>query len=291
MPAPRPGFMKLLWMTDPHLDFLPSQEMPRWFDSLMESEGLLIGGDLTTGRDYLQTMREILEKYPHPVTVVLGNHDFYGCDMGRHRSALEALATRYDRLTLLEPGIDAVPSRIAGSNVWLCGTGGWGDALAGVGRALAMPLNDENYIVELRNAARAYQLDECLRALGDEHARYLSTQLEAIPTDASAILILTHVPPWPGATWHEGRQSNARALPRFCWVQGGQAIDAEASKRAQTPFLVLSGHTHGGGVFREGNVTCHTGASRYRSPHRNAVLSVEADEVGIERLDGLPSGS
>lgn len=274
--------MKLLWITDPHLDFLPDNQWLGWVDSLAASDALLLGGDLTTGRDFVSTLQRIRAVYPRPITLVIGNHDFYGRGIADQRSVLRGLVASDPRLLILEPGVPSGARQLPGSNIWLYGAGGWGDALAGMARALAMPLNDENYIAELRQAASDYRLDACLRALGAEHATYLAGQLPAIPRDAPAIVILTHVP-----RWHDGHPSEARALPRLCWVQGGQTIDAAIRERSGAQFLVLSGHTHGSGIFERDNLLSHTGASRYRSSHHNGLLQVEADGLRLERLDGV----
>jgi hypothetical protein len=101
-----------------------------------------------------------------------------------------------------------------------------------------MELNDEHLIAELRTG----NLTGRLRELGKESAKHLQTQLGAVPEDASCVIVLTHVPPWPQATWHEGRQSDAMALPRFCWQAGGIVISQAAERTPQTQIIVLCGH-------------------------------------------------
>jgi len=130
------------------------------------------------------------------------------------------------------------------------------------------------------------RLNERLRELGQESARHLAAQLELIPQELQTILILTHVPPWPQAAWHHGRQSEADALARFCWAQGGEVIDATAASRPEATITVLCGHTHSGGCWGHENVICHTGGSEYRKLHHNASIEVIEDKITVSRLDG-----
>jgi len=133
-----------------------------------------------------------------------------------------------------------------------------------------MALNDENLIAELRTGNLTAQL----RSLGKESATHLQQQLATVPDGASCVIVLTHVPPWPEASWHEGRNSDAMALPRFCWQTGGDVISQAAQLMSQTRFIVLCGHTHSDGVWKNGNITCHTAGSAYGQIGHSGMITL-----------------
>lgn len=269
----------LLWITDAHLDHLPDVAEDAWFENLGKSRAdmLLLGGDTANARVFSRVLRQIEEVFPGKVALVAGNHDYYYSSISEFRTKL----SNFQRagVIVFEPGCQAVPITLK-EGVYLCGSGGWGDAAAGLADASYMPLNDENLIAELRGT----NLTARLRKLGRDSAEHLQEQLSAVPEDASCVIILAHVPPWPEASWHEGRNSDAMALPRFCWLAGGNVIALAAERSPQTRFIVLCGHTHSGGIWRKGNITCHTAASAYGRAGYSGTISL-GNRVSVRRLD------
>lgn len=275
----------LLWVTDSHLTHLSKDGKARWLHSLQASEALLLGGDFAAGASLIPEIEQLLAHYPHPVAMVLGNHDFYGSSVAQLRPQLRAFAKDHPRLTLFEPELPSHPLPIGDGHTWLCGTGGWGDSKAGTQNPLDLPLMDEQSIVELKAARARQMLPQLLRSLGDASAQHLQAQFAEIPPSASTIVVLTHVPPWPEASWHLQAPSSSEALPRFCCLSVGHAIDAEAMRRPDTEWLVLTGHTHTAHVFHRGKITCHTGGSDYGLPHLNGRLTVRPEGVTLSRLE------
>jgi hypothetical protein len=143
-----------------------------------------------------------------------------------------------------------------------------------------MALNDEYLIAELRTR----NLTERLRELGRDSATHLQNQLESLPADASCVIILTHVPPWPDACWHEGRKSDALALARFCWQAGGNAISQAAAQMPQTRFIVLCGHTHSDGIWKSKNITCHTAGSAYGRIDHSGMITL-GKTISVREID------
>ncbi len=270
---------KLLWITDAHLEHLSQSGESAWFQKLAEAKAdmLLLGGDTANSRIFSRMLRRIQDVFRGKIALVAGNHDYYHSSIAEFRSELACLQ-RAGAL-VFEPNCQSEPLEIA-EGVYLCGSGGWGDATAGSGNANEMPLNDENFIAELKTR----NLSDRLRELGKESAMHLGSQLASVPDVATSVIILTHVPPWPEACWHEGRRSDSYALPRFCWQAGGNVIFETSNKMPQTKFIVLCGHTHSDGVWQNGNITCHTAGSDYGRVAHSGMINIE-NTVSFQEID------
>lgn len=249
---------RLLWITDAHLDHLSRALEEAWLEKLAKSSAdmLLLGGDTANSRIFSRMLGRIKEVFPGKVALVAGNHDYYHASISDLRS--ELVCHHKGGIIVFEPGCQTEPLQLT-EGLYLCGSGGWGDASAGCADAARMELNDEHLIAELKTG----NLNSRLRELGKESAEHLHSQLAAVPEGASSVIVLTHVPPWPEAAWHEGKHSDAIALPRFCWQAGGQVISKAAERMPQTRFIVLCGHTHSEGIYQNANITCHTAGSTY----------------------------
>jgi predicted phosphodiesterase len=259
----------ILWITDAHLDHLSEIGVDAWFEKLGKTEAdmLLLGGDTANSRVFARMLGRIEETFPGTVALVAGNHDYYHTSISSFRAELTWL--KMTGVIVFEPGCQSEPLQLAES-VYLCGSGGWGDASAGCADAARMELNDEHLIAELRTG----NLTSRLRELGQESAKHLHEQLAVVPEGASCVVVLTHVPPWPEAAWHEGRNSDAFALPRFCWQAGGNVISQAAERMPQTQFIVLCGHTHSDGIWKKGNITCHTAGSAYGRINHSGMIAL-----------------
>ena len=186
---------------------------------------------------------------------------------------------KIDGLIAFEPGCRTA-SLLLEPDVFVCGSGGWGDARAGTATEPVMPLCDETLIADLGARKLATRLGQ----FGCLSARHLLQQLNKIPPTARHVIILAHVPPWPEATWHDGHPSFEAAQARFCWEYGGRTISRFARNRPRTRFTVLCGHTHGGGIWKSQNITCHTAASCYGVVMPNAAISIGC-RFNVRRLD------
>jgi predicted phosphohydrolase len=238
---------------------------------------LLLGGDTANARIFSRMLGRIEDVFPGKVALVAGNHDYYHTSISDFRVKLAGF--QRSGVIVFEPGCQSKPLPVA-EGVYLCGSGGWGDASAGYADAAGMELNDENLITELKGG----NLTARLRELGRESAKHLQKQLVAMPAGASCVIVLTHVPPWPEASWHEGRNSDAMALPRFCWQAGGKVISQAAERMPQTRFIVLCGHTHSDGIWTKGNITCHTAGSAYGRIDHSAMITL-GKTVSVRRID------
>jgi len=269
----------LLWITDAHLDHLSETVKDAWFEKLAKTPAdmLLLGGDTANSRLFCRMLGRIEKVFPGKIALVAGNHDYYHTSISDFRAELSVLHRA--GVIIFEPGCQSEPMQLA-EGTYLCGSGGWGDASAGCADASVMELNDEHLISELRTG----NLTNRLRELGKESAEHLQLQLAAVPEGASCVIVLTHVPPWPEAAWHEGRNSDAWALPRFCWQAGGHVISQAAERMPQTQFIVLCGHTHSDGIWKKGNITCHTAGSAYGRIDHSGMITL-GENVSVRKID------
>ena len=129
-----------------------------------------------------------------------------------------------------------------------------------------MLLNDWRAIRELAGLPRAARL-AALAALGDEAGAHLAATVPAALLERPNVLVVTHVPPYAEACWHEGRRSDDEWLPWFTCVAAGEALRTSLAERPAARALVVCGHTHGAGqVDVLPNLRVLTGGAVYGAP-------------------------
>lgn len=264
--------MNLAWATDVHLDFV-DESIAADFCQRIENAGaeaVLLGGDTAEG-DKLEPWLRFLEAHlKRPIYFVLGNHDYYGCDIESVRQRMAGLDSKWLQW-LPAAGCVSLTERTA-----LVGHGGWGDARLGDFEGSTVMLNDYFVIRDLAettggNVLGFFESKEKLRTkleqLGDQSA----TTLRPILCDAldrfPEVVVLTHVPPFREACWHRGEISNDDWLPGFtCKAMGDMLLDVVGDHPSRT-VTVLCGHTHGSGEASPlPNLRVVTGHARYGSP-------------------------
>ena len=115
-----------------------------------------------------------------------------------------------------------------------------------------------------------------MRALGDEAAAHIRAVLPEALGRYRRVIVLTHVAPWPEASWFMGRMSEPEWLPLFvCKALGDVLLDAMRS-HPDREMTVLCGHTHGSGEAAIlPNLRALTGGARYGHPMVQDVLGIE----------------
>jgi hypothetical protein len=90
------------------------------------------------------------------------------------------------------------------------------------------------------------------------------------------VIALTHVPPFPEATWYRGRIADPEWLPHFCAGALGDAFLEIMEDHPDHELLVLCGHTHTGGAveIRE-NLTVMVGSADYGHPRIQEILEFQ----------------
>lgn len=268
---------RLAWATDLHLNFLRDDARGQFIQSLRTvGDALLITGDIAESHSLVATLRQIAQGAAKPIYYVLGNHDFYrGSIASTRAAAIEAGRDEPRLVYLTSAGIVELSPRTA-----LVGHDGWADGRFGDFHNSRVILNDFSLIQELRQvsghrpSARA-ELLKRLQTLGDEAASFLRDIVARAAASYRDVLVATHVPPFREAAWHEGRTSGEDFLPFFACRAVGEALVEVARSEPNCRFLVLCGHTHGGGEIQVlDNLRVLTGAAEYRAPRIDRVLPI-----------------
>src|SRR5690606_14580707 len=102
-----------------------------------------------------------------------------------------------------------------------------------------------------------------------EAADYLSRILQEAVPHYRQIYILTHVPPFQEAYWHQGKPVgvNSGFVPHFTCKAAGDVLLRFAETYPDRRFVVLCGHTHGASdILKRGNLRIIVGGAEYAQP-------------------------
>jgi hypothetical protein len=156
----------------------------------------------------------------------------------------------------------------------LVGHDGWADGRLGNGMNTPVLLNDFFHIEEFVGLGPHDRFAQ-MAALGDQAAAHFRTVLPGACARFRRVLLLTHVPPFREACWHEGRISNDDYLPLFATRGLGEVLREIMQARTECDLTVLCGHTHGAGrVDILPNLHVWTGGAEYGRPELQPLFSV-----------------
>lgn len=257
--------MRAAWATDIHLEFLDDAGFDRFTDAVRAAgaEALFLTGDIAQAPTLGAALRRVRAAVEVPVLFVLGNHDYYKGSIAEVRAWAATFHAGDAGLRWL-PG--AGPWRAADGTV-VVGADGWGDGRAGAPERSPVLLNDWKLIRELVEAGAMWDVPARrarLAALADADAARLDAALRGVLPGAARVVVLTHVPPFEEACWHDGARSNPDWLPWFTCVAVGEVLRRAAAAHPSVRFEVYCGHTHSPGEFRAAaNLVVRTGAARY----------------------------
>jgi hypothetical protein len=159
-------------------------------------------------------------------------------------------------------------------NTGLIGHDGWSDGRLGDWAHSTVMLNDYIMIREFVALNKTRRL-ELLNRLGDEAAQHITRVLPLALQQFQHVILLTHVPPFREACWHEGKIATEDWLPHMCCQATGAAISRCMEKYPHRKLTVLCGHTHSSGeVWPLANVRVLTAAATYRSPRVAGAMGV-----------------
>ena len=264
---------RIAWLTDLHLEFLQTEQVHTFIGHLINNmpDIVLVGGDTGTAGNFVSFLKALEKRLEHPIYFVLGNHDYYYGSIKEVRAIADNLSKSSHWLKWL-PVQGIVP---ISETTCLIGHGSWADGRLGNGKISQVELNDYYLIKELSGLSQQERFTQ-LEKLGDQSANYFRKLLPQACTQFSEIILLTHVPPFRDACWHEGKVSNDEYLPHFaCKVVGDLFLDV-MRKYTECKLTVLCGHTHSKGeVDILPNLYVKTGSAQYGHPCLQELLIIE----------------
>jgi len=271
--------IRIAWLTDLHLNFVTDEYRAAMLADEVHAGGadvVLVGGDTGEADSFAVYLESLAATLQLPVYFVLGNHDYYHGSIAGVRETARSLSRQPGGLTWLpERRVVRLDERTA-----LVGHGGWGDGRAGDFLASDVMLNDYLLIDELKathglpheKAVLTPALLDKLNSLGDEAAAHFRAVLPEALRRHDDIIVLTHVPPFREACWHEGRLSDDNWAPHFVCQATGAALVESMLQHPAKRMTVLCGHTHSAGRAQIlENLTVLTGQARYGAPEVQRV--------------------
>lgn len=275
--------MKLIWLTDIHLNFLNKEKRLEFYKKVKDADGenVIITGDIAEAPNIVEVLKEMAECINKSIYFVLGNHDYYRGDVFSVRQQMVELTLNYNFLFWLPESkyIDLDDDTIlVGQDCWA--DGGYGDY-----RNSNVRMTDSILIQDLNVGGmfnRPTKIDshpvlQRMQELAKYDACILKQNLdmdfkEGLP---KKVIILTHVPPFKESCLFERKPTGKDYLPFYASKVTGDLIKKVAKKHPSIDFMVLSGHTHHEGEFRHSsNLTSRVGKSEYYYPEIQDIITV-----------------
>jgi Icc protein len=255
---------RVTWLTDIHLNFLPDAAVEQFCRTVADicPDAVLIGGDIAEAHDVCRYLADLSAMIPAAIYFVLGNHDYYHGSIRATRDRVQQFCSKVPELHYLSR--DTWHELAPG--VGLVGHDGWADGRLGDYPRSLVRMLDWKLIEELAGHDHMSRW-EVLKGLADEGAAHIRRVLPEALAACHQVVLLTHVPPFLGACWHEGQISDAQWSPHFTSHAMGQAILEIMERHPAKRLTVLCGHTHGSGEYRPtNNVEVITGGAVYGAP-------------------------
>jgi len=269
--------MKLVWLTDIHLNFLKKENRIDLYREIIATytDGVVISGDIAEATSIELILKEMASAIAKPIYFVLGNHDYY---MG----SIDYVRSKMCSLTKDEPFLFWLPAsgpQKLIDNTVLVGHDCFADGRYGHYANSPIVLNDSRMIVELLQSSTLgkYQLLKKMQQLADQDAKELQKSIEDAVSayHPKKVIILIHVPPFKEVCMHEGKISNDDYLPFFSSKITGEILVHAAQSYPEIEFLALCGHTHSKGLFKPcPNLVVKAGASEYGKPMIQEMIEI-----------------
>ncbi len=266
--------MKFAWLTDIHLEFLNELKIIDFFEKIAAQNfsGLFLTGDISNSYNLIFHLRLISKLINIPIYFILGNHDYYGDKISITKKKVAKLVKHSENLFWLpQHGIIKLSKKTC-----LIGHGGWADGRLGNYSESTVILNDYIRIKDFSTQKVEGRLF-LLNQLGDEAAAYLKCILLKATDNYRNIILLTHVPPFKEACWHNGNISNDNFLPHFTCKAVGDGLKIIMNKNPENQLTVLCGHTHSAGHAQIlSNLQVKTGGANYGVPEIQEVIQINS---------------
>jgi len=264
--------MKFAWLTDIHLNFLNNDQIDCFLKSLSleDVDGFFISGDIAEANsiaDHLEHAASVLKK---SIYFVMGNHDYYDGSIKELRAEVADLVRQTDNLFWLNV-VDFISLTKCTA---LIGHDSWADGRFGDFQGSSVELNDFYYIEELKLKGKVDRL-KAMQVLASDAAEYFRKTLPKALENHSQIIVVTHVPPFQEACWHEGQRSGDDWLPFFSCKVAGDVLKEMMAQHPSCEMTVYCGHTHSSGECQIlPNLKVITGAAEYGEPKIQSIIDV-----------------
>jgi predicted MPP superfamily phosphohydrolase len=260
------------WLTDPHLEFCSHRTRHDLYQSINQAAGeiVVITGDISAGPHRSDQYTELAEHVTKPIYFVLGNHDRYGTTFANTEAVVARVTRQFSHLVRLD-GSQVIPLN---ESVALIGVEGWADGLGGEGPSTKARINDFYEIVDFATEPEP-QVFRAMKERARKYARALRPSLLKALKAYQTTIIATHVPPYEDAAWHEGSPSSGDYQPFFSSPTMGKLIKAAATEHPGKSVLVLCGHTHSPGIYRDGSILVLTAGARYGYPAISQMIRLD----------------
>ena len=265
---------RIAWLTDMHLEFLNEPGVKTILNTVAEQDidAILVGGDSGTANTIVAFLNAMEQWFAVPVYFVLGNHDYYDGGIEKVRSQVMQMTSKSKHLFWL-PLCNIIKLT---AETGLIGHGAWADGGYGDYGASRVMLNDYIHIEEFKGLKKNKRFSK-MNQLGNEAAQYVSKMLIKAFKSYKHMVLLTHVPPFKEACWHEGEISNDNYLPHFSCKAVGDVLRTIMLNHPQHRLSVLCGHTHGTGLAQIlPNLRVITGGAEYGEPKIQMVFEPNA---------------
>jgi 3',5'-cyclic AMP phosphodiesterase CpdA len=279
--------MRLAWATDLHLDSVDLADVEAFCDSIKADNvaALVLSGDIAEARNVVEWLELLHSRLRLPIHFVLGNHDFYGSDIATVRGLVSSLDNPHISYLPSTGPVQLTPE------VALVGHDGWGDCRIGDLKNFELlrdcfeirDLSETMDLGTLRagNLKRG-RLRRKLQALGQDSAEALAPHVHQAARNSESVLVVTHVPPFREACWHDGSISAPTWLPGFTCKAVGDMLIRVSEEAATKHFTTLCGHTHGFGHVRmRRNLDVHTGFGDYGGLYVGSV-DIDGTHVAVQ---------
>jgi 3',5'-cyclic-AMP phosphodiesterase len=166
----------LVWVTDPHFEFLGEAEKKSFCAELNISaaDGVLITGDISNDSGTKEAFTMLSRIVRKPVFFLLGNHDRYGSSFARTEAIVDACVRNLPNLYRLT---SREVIRLSPGHA-LVGLDGWADGLAGKGSNTSMRVNDFFHIYDFQALPDDNARFDLMLKLAREYAETLRPTLE-----------------------------------------------------------------------------------------------------------------
>jgi predicted phosphohydrolase len=264
--------MRVAWLADLHLNFMNERGRRRFVDRVAATkpDAVLIGGDIADGWTVVPALELLAARVTCPVYFVLGNHDFYHRSIAAVRAQVRAAIQDTGLVYLPDAGVVALCPGVA-----LVGHDGWADGRNGDFAGSSFAPNDFNHIHDFQVFGEKTQRLRLMQSLAGEAAEYLGRVLPEAAGTSEQVLVVTHVPPFAGASWYRGRPSGADRLPFYSSRCIGDVLLDVMARHPECQATVLAGHTHGACRFEAAaNVEVRTTEAEYGKPRIGEILKI-----------------